>query len=219
MYCKNCGTKIDDDSKFCNFCGKNQYNSHATEENKEINVNLKFSPPKFGIKKPISNKIKSKKEKYDETYIKEHNASLFGIIMIIAQIVILSYGGFKTEKVFIVSSFIFLALRIILTIWVVNIAKRQNRDPFFWGIFAFFVTSFTLIIIGMKGKIKKEKTRTLDSETNPSLNKLNKPLDDGFIKLKESDTGYILIYSKSKWEELQAEKFDKFYEVLEDKTN
>lgn len=49
-----------------------------------------------------------------------------------------------------------LVLRIIFTVWVVNIAKRQNRPETQWGFSGFIFPSFTLIIIGLSKKLNKD---------------------------------------------------------------
>lgn len=54
MYCKNCGKQIDDDSKFCNYCGTEQSINIYRESNSEkekIGINLnnqgtQIHPPK-----------------------------------------------------------------------------------------------------------------------------------------------------------------------------
>lgn len=38
MYCKYCGHQIDDDSTFCQFCGKMQVSNVKTTENKSVAI-------------------------------------------------------------------------------------------------------------------------------------------------------------------------------------
>ena len=70
MYCKECGEQIDDDSKFCNYCGTQQSKSFPLPDSKLLNIkpdngqtlrqNTKSS---VGSKEVINLQIK-----YDETY-------------------------------------------------------------------------------------------------------------------------------------------------------
>lgn len=73
--------------------------------------------------------------------------------------------------------------RIVATIWVSNIAKGQNRDTFGWGIFAFFLPTLALIVIGFQRKLKNVTQTTLskaetmnevDSKSITIRNKANK---------------------------------------------
>jgi tetratricopeptide (TPR) repeat protein len=50
--------------------------------------------------------------------------------------------------------FLFLALGIIIAIWVKNIASRQNRNTISWSIFALLFPVETLIIIGLLKKMR-----------------------------------------------------------------
>ena len=59
-----------------------------------------------------------------------------------------SYGQFKAITV--IASLIF---RVLGTVWVVNIANRQNREIFGWGVFAFLLPSIALIIIATRKKL------------------------------------------------------------------
>lgn len=58
-----------------------------------------------------------------------------------------------------------------MTIWVVAIAKRQNRETVGWGAFAFFLPLIALIVIGQQRKLfaKFEITSTLSNEENSQI--------------------------------------------------
>ena len=152
MYCKSCGKKIDDDSKFCSICGTKQ-----SIDIKPIIYN-DLSSKKF----PTSVKdvfVDDKKNpKYDERYSKESDATALGLFLLLINLgMVISGPKFYDENSYIVfkiiSSLASLVIRIFSTIWVVNIAERQNRNTMSWGIFAFVLPSFALIIIGQTKKL------------------------------------------------------------------
>jgi len=101
-----------------------------------------------------------KSTKFDLTYDKETDATLIGILLLIIPVILNLTGvfTFKTVesynqgKAFIAIGS--LILRIIITIWVVNIATRQNRNTTGWGLFAFFLPSIALIVIGLLKKLR-----------------------------------------------------------------
>ena len=97
--------------------------------------------------------------KYDLTYSKEIGATITGILLLVVSIIIKLSGGFTFHDIdsyrqAIFNFICFLVIRISVTVWVVNIAKRQNRNSIGWGLFAFFLPSIALIIIGLLKKLR-----------------------------------------------------------------
>ena len=184
MFCKKCGQTIDDDSIYCSYCGTKQ-SSVLTNDNvspiidsKTVNVNLSFGRPSA----PNEQIEKVKIEKFDSTYSKETEASIVGIISLILSFVILISAGFNNPELARVISIAGLLLRIFYTIWCVNIAKRQNRDASTWGLFAFFLPSLALIIVGQLRKLKNNNSntsvRTNDNHLKFNPNKFTITLDN-----------------------------------------
>lgn len=172
MFCKFCGKQIDDDSIFCSFCGTKQstisqeviHNSNS--DTKTVNVNLSFGRLSASEKKETFQKVQV--EKYDLTYQKESDATFIGALFLIISGAIY-FGGTKEElrPIFAIFS---LVIRIGVTIWCVNIAKRQNRDSFNWGLFCFFLPSIALIIIGLLKKLRKETIENFKQQTKAKSN-------------------------------------------------
>ena len=148
MYCKDCGKEIDGDSNFCSFCGAKQSAS--------------FVPPHTGTpvqpKEPIAvNRPETQTviSKYDQTYKKETDATFIGVILFISWMIFIGANTkFEDKALFFAVWLCVLIMRIILTVWVVGIAKRQNRNTTSWGLLAFFFPSVTLIIIGQINKLR-----------------------------------------------------------------
>ncbi len=153
MFCKSCGKQIDNDSTFCSFCGTKQ----STDLKPQVQADIARQP------------------KYDPTYKKEDDAMTFGIILLVISLIFAgpikfenreSYGQFRA-----VTAIVSLILRICVTIWVVNIAKRQNRETFGWGLFAFLLPSIALIVIATRKKLfaNIQIVEGLDSEQNSKI--------------------------------------------------
>jgi hypothetical protein len=183
MFCKSCGYKIDDDSQFCSYCGTKQSETNKPtllnnevlfqEEAKTVNVNLSFGRQTNSKSNQETNKTYTE-PKYDPTYLKETDATSIGVIILVSSLLLLIFQPFKFDdidtynQVKAISSIVALILRIFITVWVVNIAKRQNREASGWGFFAFFLPSIALIIIGQQKKIfaKFEIDNSLSNEEN-----------------------------------------------------
>lgn len=152
--------------------------AEKVEELKDILISE--PPPLPGIRvitddKNVNIKITTQNEtNLRLDYIKEIEASIFGVILFIIPIVLKLTGviSFESEGsynqarvIFAIASFI---VRIFAIIWVVNIAKRQNRNFNSWGWFAFFLPSLTLMIIGLLKKlplkIEIDGTLTIDEQ-------------------------------------------------------
>lgn len=179
MFCKSCGKQIDNDSTFCSFCGtkqsidlKPQAQTEVSQSNKQ---NTDTTQPIYNTERNFNNSQNViRQPKYDPTYKKEDDAMTIGIILLIIAIIFAivgpvkfedseSYGQFRA-----VSAIVSLILRIIITVWVVNIAKRQNRETFGWGLFAFLLPSIALIVIATKKKLfaNVQVVEGLDNEQN-----------------------------------------------------
>lgn len=100
-----------------------------------------------------SPKLKTSK-KYDLAYKKETDATIFGILLIILTVILSLTGVITFESVRAIVAIILFVLRIAITVWVVNIATRQNRNSTGWGLFAFFFPSVALIVIGLLKKLR-----------------------------------------------------------------
>jgi hypothetical protein len=183
MFCKSCGIKIDDDSKFCSYCGTKQSKTNkqtalnieglVQEEAKTVNLNLLFGRQTNSKSNQETNKT-YKEPKYDPTYLKETDATFIGSIILVSSLLLFIFKPFKFDDINsynqfkAITSIVALILRIFITVWVVNISKRQNRETSGWGIFAFSLPSIALIIIGQQKKIfaKFEIDNLLSNEEN-----------------------------------------------------
>lgn len=157
MFCKHCGKEIDNDSLFCSYCG------------------LKLAKGYEGIDRQSQAFFANQKEHqltediYDETYEKETTATIAGVVFILITLILYSFpidkyvtpdygNNMYGENPFAEYKFLFAFIsgvfRIVITIWVTNIATRQNRSRLLWGILAFVFPSISLIIIGLMKKVK-----------------------------------------------------------------
>ncbi|MCR9171569.1 MAG: DUF4339 domain-containing protein [bacterium] len=96
-------------------------------------------------------------KKYDESYEKETDATALGIGLIILKVGLFLFFQYNEElasiKVQRLSYIIGSVITIAVVVMVSRIAKRQNRDAITWGIFALFLPSLALIIIGQLKKL------------------------------------------------------------------
>jgi len=140
------------------------------EEISEFADYLKKIPPPL----PPRNKIKSDSI-YDLTYEKESDAEIAGILLLAIPFGIRLSGMLTFEdlenynKAYAILTIVALITRIVVTIWVINIAKRQNRNITTWGFFTFFLPGIALISIGL--------LRRLKIEGQPSFAELKKELE------------------------------------------
>ncbi|HVN57773.1 MAG TPA: zinc-ribbon domain-containing protein [Bacteroidales bacterium] len=165
MFCKECGKQIDNDSKFCSYCGTKQSLTYMGEETTQV-VNEKKNSEK-DIQTPIfieKNTSKETKEKYDSSYEKEAGASFIGILGAIVFLILFVSGAlqFRDPAIYSVVVFILFIVRIFIIIGVVNIAGHQNREKFGWGLFTFFLPFLALSIIGFLPKLKKEQSNSMN---------------------------------------------------------
>jgi hypothetical protein len=123
-------------------------------------------------------------KKFDLTYEKETDATIFGILLITIPIILRLTGAITFETVEsynqgkAIIAIISLVLRIAITVWVVNIATRQNRNSTGWGWFAFFFPSISLIVIGLlkkqRLKIELDDSLTVNEKVAILLEKANR---------------------------------------------
>jgi tetratricopeptide (TPR) repeat protein len=112
--------------------------------------------------------------KFTPNYDKETEATFIGVLLLVVPIIIKLSGilTFDTEsynqaKVFLsIGSFV---IRIAVIFWVVNIASRKNRDSTAWGLFAFFLPSIALIVIGYLKRLKIELDGSLLANEQVSI--------------------------------------------------
>ncbi len=128
-----------------------------------------FPSDETELKIPKNNDSDSK---FDLTYKREQDAIIIGIAIIIISLFLVVFKPFKMDtiesynKARAILTIIDLVLRIAIVYWIVNIAKRQNRNHTNWGILGFFFPSISLIIIGLHQKLKYE------IKIDPSLTKI-----------------------------------------------
>ena len=181
MYCKQCGKEIDDDSLYCSICGTKQSDREKLIENQSTilnpnpatqNINLSVSLGRTRKPKTANSIIVT--EKYDNSYEGEKFAAFVGISLLIITLIlyfILRFNNdINTETFKAIAAFINFIYRILVTMWVVEIAKSQNRSPVGWGFFAFFIPNFALIIIGFSRKLLMESTNSSISDFPNRLN-------------------------------------------------
>ena len=152
MYCKDCGKIVDDDSKFCRYCGLNQKTGIPEDVNKSVETNYKDNSKSIGINGKILKNISF----YDNDYIKEYNAANFGGVLLVVNLIIQFFAlesNYFNAETYNIYLFINVCWRIIATFWCVNIAKRQNRSDLAWGIIAFIIPNLALIILGLSRKL------------------------------------------------------------------
>lgn len=184
------------------------------------------------IRQPIHSVIN---DKYDLTYKRETDATLFGVFALLLALFIVVFRPFKIEndnsynQYRTYAALINLAYRIAITYWVINISKRQNRNFTAWGWFAFFVPTLALIISGISRKLKLriEIDGNLPKEDQVLL-LMNKAKDfykenrfqetievlEKVIEIDKENFEAILIKAKSLYQNEQFEKSKKDFEIL-----
>lgn len=178
MFCKSCGRQIDNDSTFCSFCGTKQSTDLKPQVQADTNQSINTTQKVYSNETNFNNSPNIVRQpKYDPTYKKEDDAMTVGIILLVIALIFVivgpvkfedreSYGQFRA-----VTAIVSLILRICVTIWVVNIAKRQNRETFGWGLFAFLLPSIALIVIATRKKLfaNIQIVEGLDNEQNSKV--------------------------------------------------
>lgn len=178
MFCKSCGKKIDNDSTFCSFCGtkqsselKPQVQSGTIQSNNTSEQVHKNDPLSTNSSNPI------RQSKYDPIYEKEDEASVIGIVLLVIALIFTIVGPMQFEsresygQFLAMTAIVSLVLRVFVTVWIVNMAVRQNRETLGWGVFAFLLPSIALIIIGTRKKLfaNIQIMAGLDNEQNSKV--------------------------------------------------
>lgn len=160
MYCKSCGSQIDIDSTFCSYCGAQQSSHLRPNVQADLNLSFNKSQNVYSNETIFQNTLNTgRPTKYDPTYKKEEDAIAVGVFLLIIAIIFAFVGPIKFEdkekygEFKATAAIVSLILRICVIIWVVNIAKRQNRETFGWGVLAFLLPSIALILIATRKKL------------------------------------------------------------------
>jgi tetratricopeptide (TPR) repeat protein len=178
MFCKSCGRQIDNDSTFCSFCGTKQSTDLKPQVQADTNQSINTTQKVYSNETNFNNTTNIVRQpKYDPTYKKEDDAITVGIILLVIALIFAIVGPIKFEdresygQFRAVTAIVSLILRICVTIWVVNIAKRQNRETFGWGLFAFLLPSIALIVIATRKKLfaNIQIVEGLDNEQNSKI--------------------------------------------------
>lgn len=198
MYCKECGKEINNDSKYCSYCGMKQSLKNIPSNSPEIDtrsatstrnfdISLSFGKPK---KKEIIESVKV--EKYDRTYQGDSDATITGIIIVIISLVILLVVRIDDpydQQVFTaIAALVNIIWRIIATVWVVNIAKRQNREHVGWGFFAFFIPNLALIIIGSLKKLLRPSPLSESKDLSSISDEVGNTVENSLENMTDSKT-------------------------------
>ena len=191
MYCKECGTKIADDSKFCTSCGTKQ----SFNPEKEIK-NQAISNPNQANK---SSGRKQEKEfgkqginpgKYDYSYKKDKAPIIIGVIILIINIFVYAFNKGVSEEAYITLRVAALVLSVVITIACVKIAKLLNRVGLGWGVFAFFLPPVALIVIGLQKK--KLYSLGYDRKSDAEMSKENNNIAFRLAKVKKHQEALFL---------------------------
>lgn len=121
-----------------------------------------LEPPLTGVVpfQPPQEPTQITSREFDLTYNKETDATVIGVLLVVILITIklsvnLTFDTVNNyNQTFVILSITSLILKIIITVWVMKIASRQNRNSTNWGWFAFFLPSLALIIIGQLKKLR-----------------------------------------------------------------
>ncbi|NMC59328.1 MAG: zinc-ribbon domain-containing protein [Candidatus Methanofastidiosa archaeon] len=153
MFCKECGKEIDNDSKFCSFCGAKQAFFQGYERN--LNSNTK---PDTATHEEVNPRKQEEfePEKYDRNYKRDIPASIMGLLVLLVASTILAIQRIaQDENLGIILAVILVIWWVISLFWVIDIARKQNRSTIGWGIFAFCFPFAAIIIIGFLKKLNK----------------------------------------------------------------
>ena len=141
--------------------------NYGNENNKTLNVNIGKIKPQINVGSKQNNPPLLE---YDENYDKETSATFAGVAIIVFQVIVIVSGGIKSESAYSIISTFSVILRIGITVWVVNIAKSQNRNQTSWGFFAFFLPTIALIVIGLLKKLYVPEKLNFESLTSVRKN-------------------------------------------------
>ena len=123
-------------------------------------------------------KLEKLEMKYDLKYERDYWFSILGIVLLIFSIVFFHYynyyrytPGNMLSDVHIRDYIkaISVIIRLVVVFSVSDLAKKLNRDSLAWGIFAFFLPSIILLIIGFQRKRLKNELQ-LEINSNSRIN-------------------------------------------------
>ncbi len=77
-------------------------------------------------------------------------------VTVVASILLIPYWIYVENEGIGGFGYAFTALRVFGSIWVIIIARKQNRSKIGWGILAFFLPLLTLMVIGLLRKTSKK---------------------------------------------------------------
>jgi hypothetical protein len=167
-------------------------------------------------------------EKYDQTYKKDSDATTVGIFVLIVNVLIISGNQILSATTSIILSLSLLIIHVLLTIWLVLIAVKQNRNPYSWGLTGFFFLPVALIIIGQLKKVNTSAlnkaakdghaasptyTATLpdDSSEEDELSRLERNLKPGQTIILQTQDGIYTTISKREWEIAKEKGAGKYF--------
>lgn len=194
MYCKECGKDIDNDSKFCSYCGTKQSMIQISEGQKKLASKPESTTHRVNVPLLLKEPNKQEKnyaelDKYDKSYKGDKNVVIVAIVVLILTSIIGVISKASTDNSFFVlywaSTIIWWLVSII---WIGYIAKKQNRNSRAWETFAFFLPYIAIIIIGCLKKLNNHSVDSLKSDSNfqtfgvkVSNNSKLAPLLDNFV--------------------------------------
>lgn len=180
MYCKNCGEKIDSDSRFCSFCGKKQPTNLKPQS--LSNTQYVFAgneSEKDCLPTPNNNDLRSTFDehiKYDPDYKRDYEKLYAGFLLLLLSSLTFFFMGQKgwlehDGQYATIIAFASILVRVVVIFYVVKMAKTQNRNTFVWGFFAFLLPGLTLIISATRKKLfaNIQIIEGLDARKNSSI--------------------------------------------------
>lgn len=140
MYCKSCGKQIDDDSKFCQYCGT------SLTLVKSVNFETAHTEPQ-----------QSPRSEPAETFLFQNNPDIgavrFGLVMLIVTLIFgLNYENVQRQSDQLTFAFIglfTLVYRFCLVKWIFDLAREKNRIPLGYVLLGFFIPNIVLIYIAL----------------------------------------------------------------------
>jgi len=133
----------------------------------------------------------AKISKFDLTYEKELDALLIGLAMLFFNFIFLIIPESQVRHNYftpLILSIVTLSIRIAITLWVMDIASRQNRNRTGWGWFTFCLPTLALIVIGQLKKLKIELGGNVSAVQLSDFEKKLKELD---VLIKKQKSFYF----------------------------
>jgi hypothetical protein len=159
VFCKECGTRVNNNAKYCKYCGAKQ---SVTEKTEETPFTLKVNKI---VLEDGENYYSSKKGVNRSSY---PEMSYFGFVYLVFVIYIYISPELRNylDEHFATSLFTFICIFIGAIFWSVYTAKKLNRSKFGWGFFTFLTPPIALIILGFLKPIKvRQKFKWNDYDT------------------------------------------------------